>query len=207
MADGYNTWFNGYDNSIYVVGRGPSQTTVSAPQNAATVGSPIVIRGTVMDVAAGTEGTQQKGDFPNGVPCASDASMSDWMRYVYQQQAMPTDFKGVTVQLAVLDSNGNHYQIGTATTDQSGMYTLTWKPDITGDFTVTAVFAGTNGYWPSSSQTSFNVMSAPPTTPPTAAPLTGLASTSTVEYGIVAIIIVIVIIGAVIMVMLNRKRP
>ena len=27
MADGYNNWFNGYDNSIYVVGRGPSQTT------------------------------------------------------------------------------------------------------------------------------------------------------------------------------------
>ena len=24
MADGYNTWFNGYDNQIYVVGRGPS---------------------------------------------------------------------------------------------------------------------------------------------------------------------------------------
>ena len=29
MADGYNTWFNGYDDQIYVVGRGPSDTTVS----------------------------------------------------------------------------------------------------------------------------------------------------------------------------------
>ena len=29
MADGYNTWFNGYDNQIYVVGRGPSATTVT----------------------------------------------------------------------------------------------------------------------------------------------------------------------------------
>ena len=78
-----------------------------------------------MDIATGTQGTQQKGDFPNGVPCASDASMSEWMGYVYQQQAMPTNFTGVPVQIAVLDSNGNHYSIGTATTDASGMYTLT----------------------------------------------------------------------------------
>ena len=102
MADGYNTWFNGYDNSIYVVGRGPSQTTVTAPNTATTVGTPVVIRGMVTDVSTGTQGTQQKGDFPNGVPCASDDSMAGWMGYVYQQQAMPTDFKGVNVQIAVL---------------------------------------------------------------------------------------------------------
>ena len=39
MADGYNTWFNGYDNQIYVVGRGPSQTTVSAGPQVTTLGS------------------------------------------------------------------------------------------------------------------------------------------------------------------------
>ncbi len=59
MADGYNTWFNGYDNSIYVVGRGPSATTVIAPSAGITMGTPVVIKGTVMDVSAGTTQTQQ----------------------------------------------------------------------------------------------------------------------------------------------------
>jgi hypothetical protein len=38
-------------------------------------------------------------------------------------------------------------------------------------------------------------------------PATNLASNSTVEYGIVAIIIVIVIIGAVLALLVTRKRP
>jgi len=206
MADGYNTWFNGYDNSVYVVGRGPSQTTVDAPNVATTVGVPVVIRGSVMDTAAGTQGTQQKGDFPNGVPCASDASMSAWMSYVYQQQAMPTDFTGVKVQIAVLDSNGNHYPVGTATTDASGMYTLSYTPTIAGNFTVFATFAGTNGYWPSSAETSFIATGAHATEAPTATPLTGIASESTVEYVGIAIIIVIIIIGAVLALLMMRKH-
>ncbi len=31
IADGYSVSLNGYDNQIYSVGRGPSATTVSAP--------------------------------------------------------------------------------------------------------------------------------------------------------------------------------
>ena len=50
---------------------------------------------------------------------ASDSSMSAWMSYVYQQQPAPTNFTGVPVQIAVLDSNGNHYVIGTAITTMS----------------------------------------------------------------------------------------
>ena len=207
MADGYNTWFNGYDNSIYVVGRGPSQTTVTAPNTATAVGTPIVIRGMVTDVAAGTQGTQQKGDFPNGVPCASDDSMAGWMGYVYQQQALPADFKGVNVQIAVLDSNGNHYPVGTATTDASGMYTLTYTPSIAGNYTVFATFAGTQGYWPSSAESSFVAGSAAATAPPAATPQTGLASQSALTYGFVAVIIVIIIIGAVLAILMQRKHP
>ena len=77
MADGYNTWFNGYDNQIYTVGQGPSATTVQAPQTAVTAGTKVAIQGTVMDISAGTKQTQQAADFPNGVPCASDASMAN----------------------------------------------------------------------------------------------------------------------------------
>ena len=39
IADGYATWFNSYDNQIYSVGRGPSATTVEAPNLSAAFGS------------------------------------------------------------------------------------------------------------------------------------------------------------------------
>jgi hypothetical protein len=129
------------------------------------------------------------------------------MGYVYQQQAMPTNFTGVQVQIAVLDSNGNHYTVGTATTDPSGMYTLTYTPTISGNFTVFASFAGTNGYWPSYAETSFYATGAHATEAPTATPLTGIASESTVEYIGIAIIIVIIIIGAVLALLMLRKHP
>jgi hypothetical protein len=206
MADGYNTWFNGYDNQIYVVGRGPSATTVTAPNIGVTTATPITITGTVMDVSTGTQQTEQKGDFPNGVPVASDASMTQWMGYVYQQQPEPTNFKGVPVQIAVLDSNGNHYPIGTATTDEYGTYSLTWTPIISGNYTVYATFAGTNGYWPSSADTHIYA-SAPPATPaPTATPITGLATMSALTYGIVAVIIVIIIAIAIVGLLILRKH-
>ena len=73
-------------------------------------------------------------DFPNGVPVVSDASESAWMEYVYMQKPEPTNVIGVPVTLSVIDSNGNQRQIGTATTDASGTFALTWTPDIPGNF-------------------------------------------------------------------------
>ena len=54
------------------------------------------------DISAGTTQDQQAADFPNGVPVASDASMKDWMGYVYQQKPLPTNFTGVPVTIDVL---------------------------------------------------------------------------------------------------------
>jgi hypothetical protein len=207
MADGYNTWFNGYDNSIYVVGKGPSHTTVSAPSTAVPFETPVVIKGMVTDTSAGTKQTQQAANFPDGVPCASDASMSDWMGYVYQQQPEPTDFTGVQVQLAVLDSNGNHYPIGTATTDASGTYGLTWTPIVPGNFTVFATFAGTNGYGSSSAEDRFTVMQPSATATPTATAASNLATTSDLMLGVAIIAVIIIIIGAVLALLMLRKRP
>jgi len=205
MADGYNTWFNGYDNQIYVVGRGPSATTVQAPLTSVDVGTTVVIQGTVTDISTGTKQTEQAADFPNGVPVASDASMSDWMGYVYQQQPCPTNFTGVPVTISVLDSNNNFRSIGTAKTDASGSFSLAWAPDIPGNFTVYANFAGTHGYWPSYGETHIYASTAP-TAAPTSSPVS-LATTQTYVIGIgIAIIVVIIIIGALIMLML-RKRP
>jgi hypothetical protein len=207
MADGYNTWFNGYDNQIYVVGRGPSQTTVTASPTVTTYGDNVVLQGTVMDIAAGTKQTEQAADFPNGVPCASDAIMTQWMAYVYQQQVAPAKFIGVPVTVTVTDSNNNTYVIGTTTTDESGTFSLTWTPIIPGNFTVVATFAGTYAYYGSCAEYHFNVMKAPPTAPTPAPPVTGLASTGTVELGIAAVIIVIIIIGVVLAILTLRKRP
>jgi len=208
IADGYTTFLNGYDNQIYAVGRGPSATTIQAPQTAITEGSSVVIQGSVMDISAGTKQTEQASDFPNGVPCASDASMSQWMSHVYQQQAEPTNFTGVTVMLNAIDPNGNYITLGTATTDATGHFIYSWQtPQVPGKYTVTATFAGTNGYWGSNDETGMIIQNAPATSAPTATPLSGLASNSTLMYGIVAIIIVIVIIGVVLAMLVTRKHP
>jgi outer membrane protein assembly factor BamB len=207
IADGYATWFNGYDNSIYVVGRGPSSTTVQAPQTAITAGNNVIIQGTVMDISNGTTQAEQAADFPHGVPCASDASMSAWMSYVYQQQPCPTNFTGVTVTLTAIDPNNNFITLGQATTDATGHFIFAWQtPAVPGKYTVTATFGGTNGYWGSTAETGMYVQS-PATTAPTSSPVTGFASTSTLELGIAALAIIIIVIGAVLAVLMLRKRP
>jgi hypothetical protein len=129
------------------------------------------------------------------------------MEYVYMQQPMPNNVTGVPVTLSVLDSNNNYRVIGTTTTNALGDYGFTWKPDIAGNYTVYATFAGTNGYYPSSASTFFYAGTPAATAAPTATPLTGLASNTTLMYGVVAIIIVIIIIGAAILLVLTRKRP
>jgi len=199
MADGYSTFFNSYDNQIYSVGRGSSVTTVMAPNVGLAFGQSVVITGTVMDTSAGTKQNEQTARFPNGVPVASDASMADWMGYVYQQQPLPTNFTGVPVSIDVIDSNGNYRNIGTATTTSSGTYSLTWTPDIPGTYQVIATFHGTNGYWPTYAQTTFDVMQEHPTVAPTSAPPSNLATTADLltylAVGVIAIIIAIAIVG------------
>ena len=120
---------------------------------------------------------------------------------------MPTNITGVPVTFCVIDSNGNYRTIGTTTTNALGDYSFTWKPDIPGNYTVYATFAGTNGYYGSTASTGFYASSPATTAAPIATPLTGLASNNTLMYGIVAIIIVIIVgIVALAMIML-RKRP
>jgi len=205
IADGFTTFMNGYDNQIYSVGRGPSATTVSAPDVAAAFGTPVVIKGTVMDISAGTKQNQQAADFPNGVPCISDASMSDWMGYVYQQRPKPTNATGVEVVLSVIDANNNLRDIGTVTSDANGFFRYTWTPDIPGDYAVYASFEGSNGYWPSQAENAFTVMQEPEATQgPTPTP----ASMSEIYFlpSVAGIIVAIAVVGAV-LVLMQRKRP
>jgi hypothetical protein len=208
IADGYLNYLNTYDMQIYTIGRGPSATTVEAPQTAITAGDNVVIQGTVMDTSAGTQQSEQKADFPNGVPVCSDASMTQWMGYVYQQQAEPTNFTGVTVTLTAIDPNSNFITLGTATTDASGHFIYSWQtPQVPGKYTVTATFAGTNGYWGSSEETGMVVQNAPATPAPTATPQSNLATMSDLTIGFAAAVIAIIIAIAIVGLLLLRKRP
>ena len=207
IADSEMLGWNGYDGQIYAFGIGPSKTTVTAPDVGVTATTPITITGTVTDISAGSQQNVVAANFPNGLPCVSDASMTQFMEAVYEQQPMPTNVTGVPVTISVTDSNGNHYDIGTTTTNPSGFYSLTWTPTISGNFTVTATFAGTQSYYGSSAYTAFCASATPATPAPTATPVTGLATMSALTYGIVAVIIVIIIAIAIVGLLLMRKKP
>ncbi|HUJ84562.1 MAG TPA: hypothetical protein VLV84_03040 [Candidatus Acidoferrales bacterium] len=207
VVDGQLLTFNAYDNQIYSYGVGPTKTTVSAPSVGVSTTTPITISGMVTDISSGSQQQAVAANFPNGLPCVSDASMEQFMEAVYEQEPMPTNITGVPVTVYVLDSNNNYRSIGTTTTDASGFYSLNWTPDIKGNYTVTATFAGSPAYYASSAQTAFYASAPAPTQAPTSTPLSGLATQNTLEYIGVAIIIVIIIIGAVIALLVTRKRP
>ena len=172
-----------------------------------TTATPITITGTVLDNSAGAQQQAVAANFPYGLPCVSDASMTQFMEAVYMQQPMPTNVTGVPVTLSVLDSNGNYRTIGTTTTDASGFYSFNWKPDIAGNYTVTTTFAGTQSYYGSSAQTAFYAGASAPTAAPTATPLSGIASQTTLMYGVIAIIIVMIVGIAVLAMLVTRRRP
>ena len=206
-AGGYLAYYNYYDAQIYALAQGPTATQVNAPMTSIEAGTNAVIRGTVMDISAGTKQTQQALDFPNGVPAVSDHDEGAWMAYVYMQQPMPTDTTGVQVTLTATDPNNNTIPIGTTTTTSSGLFTYTWAaPNVPGNYLITATFAGSNSYWGSNAQTSISVASAP-SEHPTATPTTASAA-DTYFVPAVAGLFVLVVIGFVVLALLMlRKKP
>jgi hypothetical protein len=207
IAYGIMTILNAYDNQIYAYGMGPSKTTVTAPDIGVTTSTPITITGTVTDISAGSQQSAVAANFPNGLPCVSDASMSAFMEAVYEQQPMPTNIIGVPVTLTETDHNGNTYTIGTTTSDSSGTFAYNWTPPIPGNYTIAATFAGSNAYYGSCAETHIYASSPAPTAAPTASPPTGLATSSELTYGIIAVIIVIIVAIAIVGLLLLRKKP
>ncbi len=204
VADGFFVFLNTYDMQVYTVGKGPSQMTVSVTNDVIQSGSSVMIKGTITDIAAGTQQKEQAARFPNGVPAVSDESQTGWMEYVYMQKPRPTDTLGVPIVISVVDSNGNYREIGSTVSDD-GFFSLNWKPDIKGKYTVYASFAGSESYWPSQASTSFAVDPATPTASPY--PATVLPATEMyITAGVAAIIIAIAIVGL-LLAMLIRKRP
>jgi outer membrane protein assembly factor BamB len=207
VADGYMAYLNRYDEQIDCFGMGPSATKVEAPMTSITAGDKVVIRGTVTDISAGTQQEEQAADFPNGVPAVSDASMSAWMEYVYMQKPMPTNVTGVNVSLDAIDPNGNYIHIGNVTSDTSGTFGYTWTaPNVPGQYNIIATFAGSESYWSSHAETYSVVQGAPAAT---AAPTPTPLSVADMYFvpAVAAIIVVIIIVGAVIALLMLRKRP
>ncbi len=151
VADGYLALTNEYDGYLYVYGKGPSATTVTAPKTAISLGESVVIEGTVLDMSPGQPGT----------PCVSKDSMAGWMEYLHMQAPIPADVTGVPVSLDTLDPNGNFVHIGDVTTDMSGMFSHMWTPEIPGKFTVIATFMGDDSYGSSYAETAVGVVEAP----------------------------------------------
>ena len=205
IADGFLVTWNSFDKQIYTYGKGQTAITASIQNDIITNGNDIMIKGTVTDQSPGTQQSTQKANFPAGVPCVSDSSMTDWMEYVYMQQPKPANTTGVPVTLSVIDSNGNYREIGTTTTNADGFYSFQWKPDIPGTYTVYATFGGSESYWPSHTVTSFAVNPEAPTSTPQAQ-ITLPPTEMYFAASTAAIIIAIAIVGAVIM-MVVRKRP
>jgi len=201
IADGFTTFMNGYDNQIYCVGRGPSATTVVASPKVSVHGSSVLVEGSVIDIAAGTGQDEQAARFPDGVPAVSDASMSDWMEYVYMQRPRPTDVVGVEVVISVVDPNNNSYEVARATSDANGFFSATFTPLVPGKYTVMATFEGSKAYWPSDAETAINVEDAPAATPvPTPVPQEPVGT-----YFTISTVLIIVAIAIVAFLMLRKR--
>ncbi|MCW4019020.1 MAG: PQQ-binding-like beta-propeller repeat protein [Candidatus Bathyarchaeota archaeon] len=235
IADGVLLAFNEYDNQIYAYGKGPSATTVTAPDSVQLLGNNILLHGTVTDISAGSDQEAVTANFPYGLPCVSEASMSQWMEYVYKQQSKPTNVTGVPVHLTAIDPNGNFQDIGYTTSNTLGNYAIEWTPPVPGVYTVTATFEGSNSYYKSEAGTSFIVsepataapsvvtptqapeQSSTPTAPaptsaqsvspsPSEAPQPSTAAaTSTLTYIAIGAAVIIVVAAAAVLILRRRK--
>ncbi|KON32147.1 MAG: hypothetical protein AC479_07810 [miscellaneous Crenarchaeota group-6 archaeon AD8-1] len=188
ISDGILTALNNYDGQVYGFGRGLSATTVSAPDTAIEVGKSFTITGTVTDQSPALKDT----------PAIADEDMSAWMEYKFMQKPIPSDAQGVPVSIDAIDPNGNWIHIGDTTSDMSGVYGMTWKPEVPGLYNIMATFAGSESYGSSYASTYMTAIEAPApeaTPEPSPAP-----QTDTYIIGsAIAIIAVVVIIGVLIL--------
>ena len=123
LADGCLSYYNYYDNCMYVVGKGSSATTIAASPKISTFGK-VVIEGKVIDTSAGTKDNEQQQD--------SQTVFQQYLTQVWHNgcntftcnQPAPTNVTGVEVTISVVDPNGNYYNVGTTTSDTSGNFKL-----------------------------------------------------------------------------------
>jgi hypothetical protein len=152
-----------------------------------------MITGMVTDQSSGARKLAQKLGYVDGIPAISDENQQAWMEYIYKQQAVPANAKGVEVTLDTVDPNGNFIHIDTVTSDMSGGFKKKFTPEVPGEYTIIATFAGTNSYYSSYAETYVGVDEAPPTTPPPEYPQPIDNTMVIVAMGIVLLIAIIIV--------------
>jgi hypothetical protein len=104
--------------------------------------------------------------------------------------------------VSVLDPNNNVYEVGRATSDDSGFFKMSFTPEVPGEYTIVASFDGSSAYYGSFAKTAINIEEAPAATPaptPTPAPMT-----DTYVLGIGSAILIAVIVGFVLLLLKRR---
>jgi outer membrane protein assembly factor BamB len=186
VADGYFVGLNGYDNQLYCFGKGPSETTVSAPKTAIPAGTKVLVEGSVLDLSPANEGT----------PCVAPESMAAWMEYMHMQQECPAEVTGVPVELtAIRESDGMTFDLGTKWTNGFyGIFDCEWTPEEEGQYTIYATFNGDVSYGSSSAATGIIVGPAPAAGGPIEpeGPAEGFVL-GTTELAIIAVVIVAIV--------------
>jgi len=181
IADGYLLAQNQYDNMIYCFGKGPSATTVSAPDVGVTTGSSFVISGTVKDMSAGQPGTA----------AIADRDMGKYMAYLKEQQTTTlSSLAGVPVKLTARAPDGNILNIGEVTSDASGYFMATWSTTTTGLYQITATFPGTDSYGSSFATTAFLAVAGSGGTNGS----TQTAASNTDMYIIISTVVIVIVI-------------
>jgi hypothetical protein len=161
VADGYLVDVNAYDNQIYCFGKGLTEITITAPDVAQPLGTPILLKGTVHDKSPGTEQDIVAGKYPNGVPAIADEYMTEWMEYIYMQKPCPEYAEGVEVVITTLDPNGNTYELDRTTTSLSGTFGCAINPPVPGLYKIIATFEGSDSYYGSYAETYITIGEAP----------------------------------------------
>ncbi|MFA5364187.1 MAG: PQQ-binding-like beta-propeller repeat protein [Candidatus Bathyarchaeia archaeon] len=202
IADGYLLCYNGYDNRIYCIGKGPSATEVSVSSNPIKAGDSTLITGTIT-----VQSTKLKG-----TPAIADVNMASWMEYKVMQQAMPTDAKGVPVSIYVKNSNGTDEKIGDVISDMGGSFALLWTPPAEGTYQITAKFMGTDAYGSSYATAHVGVEKAVEPYPeyPTYGTSDWPAYPQTISYTTLDLVLIVAVVVAIVIGVLNlmmlRKR-
>ncbi|MGE5637100.1 MAG: PQQ-binding-like beta-propeller repeat protein, partial [Chloroflexota bacterium] len=196
-GDGYLILVDQYSGTQWVVGKGKSQTTVTAPDVIVPKGTGVVIKGSVLDLSPAQPNT----------PCVSKDSMELQMEYLHMQ--MPRDglwhnetMTGVPVELTAVAPDGNVVDIGTVTTSAYyGTYEMAWTPPNEGTYKIIASFAADDSYGSSEASTAIAVG---PATEPVQIPqqVTPPDYTMTIVGVGIAVILAVAIVGIV----LYRKK-
>ena len=149
IADGYATVSNSRDGTMYVIGKGQSATTVTAPDVSVPLGTAFTIKGSVMDMSPAQPNT----------PCVSKDSMTTQMEYLHKQMPIAgiwgnETISGVPVTLTAIGSDGSVTDLGSVTTNgYYGTFELAWAPSAEGTYQIVANFASDDSYGSSAAAT------------------------------------------------------